>query len=268
MERPFKNPLKDKLKQGKVIIGTGVARNDTLVTEYLAGIGYEWLLIDAEHGNLDFETVQLLLQSMNGTGCVPIVRPHWNDFNFIKRMLDMGAYGIMIPLVSTKEETELAVKACKYPPEGFRGYCPRRAGLFDWKEYYDVANKEVMVVIQLETVEGLEKVDEIMSVPGLDACCVGPWDLTSSLGLGIPPSFDSFLNDPRYSAVSEAFDRVLKSAQQHGVTPSIFVRGENVEWAIEKGFKLICVDDADFFLFRGAQEALAKARQAVEKFTK
>ena len=249
----MKNPLKEKLDQGKPVIGTFVGIGHPDVTEWLSRLEFDWLLLDAEHAPLGFETLQRMMQAMNGTSCVPLVRPQWNDPVVIKRVLDIGAYGVLLPWVNSKEDAEKAVRACKYPPEGIRGYGPRRAGMFD-PAYYETANQEILVTIQIETEEALKNLDEILAVPGIDACYVGPSDLSVSLGFGIPLKWD----EPRYLA---AFDHVLESAKRHGKPAGLYTTSENIRWALEKGFKFNTVDNDDTFLIQGATAALAKARQ-------
>jgi len=252
----MKNSLKEKLKKGQPVIGTFIGLGHPDVTEWLSRQGFDFLLLDAEHGPLGFETLQRMMQSMNGTECVPIVRPQWNDPVIIKRVLDLGAYGVLIPWVNSKEEAENAVRACLYPPKGIRGYGPRRAAMLD-ADYYKTANDQVLVAVQVETQESLDNLDEILSVNGIDACYIGPYDLSSNMGFGIPPKWDK----PRYKS---AFDRVLKVAREHGIPAGIFATKDNIRWAVEKGFKLNTVDDADTFLIRGAQIGLEQARQAME----
>ena len=249
----MKNPLKEKLHQGKTVIGTFVGIGHPDVVEWLSRLEFDWLLLDAEHAPLDFQTLQQMMQAMNGTSCVPIVRPQWNDPVVIKRVLDIGAYGVLIPWVNSKEEAESAVRACRYPPEGTRGYGPRRIGMFD-PAYAETANRELLVAIQVETGEALKNLDEILSVDGIDACYIGPWDLSISLGFGVPPNWE----DPQYLA---AFDRVLESAKRHGKPAGMFATINNIEWALEKGFKFNTVDNDDTFLIQGATMALARARQ-------
>ena len=249
----MKNPLKEKLKKGEAVIGTFVGVGHPDVTEWLSRVGFDWLLLDAEHAPLDFVTLQRMMQAMNGTSCVPLVRPQWNDPVVIKRILDIGAYGVLVPWINSKGEAESAVRACQYPPKGIRGYGPRRAGMFD-PTYYETANEELLVAAQIETKEALRNLDEILSVDGIDACYVGPSDLSISLGLSMPPKWD----DPQYLA---AIDRVLEAAERHGKPAGIFASTDNIEWALEKGFKFNTVDDDDTFLIRGAKMALAKARQ-------
>lgn len=248
----MKNPLKEKLKRGEAVIGTFVGLGNPDVTELLSKLGFDWLVLDAEHSPLDFETLQRMMQAMNGTSCIPIVRPPWNDFVVIKRILDMGAYGVLIPWVSSKEEAENVVRACKYPPEGIRGYGPKRPGRFD-PNYYETANEELLIAVQIETARALSNIDEILSVSGIDVCYIGPFDLSVSLGLGLPPKWD----EPR---LAKAFDQVLEAAKRQGKPAGIFTSLDNIEWTLKKGFKFNTVDDDYGFLLRGAQMALEKAR--------
>ena len=247
----MKNLLKEKLSRGEAVIGTFVGLGHPDVTERLSRMGFDWLLLDAEHGPLGFETMQRMMQAMSGTACTPIVRPQWNDFVVIKRVLDIGAHGVLVPWVNDRGEAESVVRACKYPPEGIRGWGPRRASLFD-HNYYATANIEIMVSVQVETRKALDNLDEILSVEGVDACYIGPWDLSSNLGFGVPPKW----GEPRYL---EAFDRVLEAAEEHGKPAGMFCNIDNIGWAVEKGFRFNTVGDADGFLMHGARTALERA---------
>ncbi len=249
----MKNPLKEKLNRGEAVIGTFVSIGHPDVAEWLSRLGFDWLLLDNEHSPTGLETLQTMMQGMNGSPCVPLVRPQWNDPVIIKRVLDAGAYGVLIPWVNSKEQAEQAVSACKYPPQGLRGFGPRRAGMFD-PDYFTTANDEVLVTVQIETEEALKNLDDIMAVPGIGACYIGPYDLSVSLGFGVPPKW----NEPRYVA---AIDRVLEVAARHGKPAGMFANMENIEWALEKGFRFNSVDNDDIFLLRGARMALEKANR-------
>jgi len=253
----LKNPLKEKLMRGEAVTGTFVMIGHPDVAEWLSRVGFDWLLLDTEHTPIGYETLQRMMQAMNGSNCVPIVRPQWNDLVVIKRVLDIGAYGVMVPWVSSKEEAENAVRYCKYPPEGIRGWGPRRAGMFD-PDYFKTANDEVIVTVQIETKKALDNLDEILSVPGIDACYIGPWDLSISLGFGVPPPWDN----PRYQ---EAYDKVLEVARKHGKPAGMFCTPENIEWALKKGFLYNTVGIDDAFIIEGAKMALEKAQKAIKK---
>ena len=252
----MKNQLKARLKKGETITGTFVGLGHPDVTEWLSRLGYDFLLLDGEHSPIGFETMQVMMQAMNGTSCVPIVRPQWNDMVVVKRVLDLGAYGVLLPWVNSKEEAEYAVRICKYPPEGIRGCGPRRAATFD-PDYVNTANDELMIAVQIETQQAVDNVDEILAVEGVDACYIGPYDLAFSM-LGTPPDWDN----PQYLA---AFDKVLAAAAKRGKPAGMFTSPDNIGWAIKKGFRFNTVGAADNFLIQGAKDALKKARAAQGK---
>lgn len=236
----MKNSLKAKMKRGEVAIGTTVSIGHPDVAETLGGIGYDWILIDTEHAPLEVGTVQALIQSMSGSKSVPIVRVAWNDIVMIKRALDIGAYGIIVPWVNTREEAERAVKAIRYPPKGLRGFGPRRAALFD-PSYVKSAEKELVLGVQIETKTALENLDEILSVEGIDAAVIGPADLSYSLGILM--QYDS----PKFNA---ALDKVVAAANKHKVVAG-FLAVDNVERRVKQGFTWLNVS-ADLGLLKSA----------------
>jgi 2-dehydro-3-deoxyglucarate aldolase/4-hydroxy-2-oxoheptanedioate aldolase len=153
--------------------------------------GFDWLIIDMEHGPGDILTLISQLQAMNGSGVVPLVRAPWNDFVAIKRILDAGVYGILFPYINTKAEAEAAVRACKYPPAGIRGVAgsPRAAGYGqNPKEYLTQANDEILIITAVETPEAVANLDEILAVEGLDGIFIGPMDLATSMGHPFDPA--------------------------------------------------------------------------------
>lgn len=256
----MRNPVKEKLQNGEVAMGTFVGIGHADVTERLSILGFDWLLLDGEHGPLGFETMQAMMQSMRGDRCVPIVRVQWNEPVVIKRALDIGAYGVLIPWVNTREEAEAAVAACKYPPQGIRGCGPRRAALVGGPNYIGTANDAVLVAAQIETATAVKNIDDILAVDGVDAAYIGPVDLSMSM-FGRPPAWD----EPGYL---EAFDTVLKAAGRAGKPAGMFATSGNIEWAIDKGFRFNSVDNDEGFMMAGARAALGKAQGAIEKLGK
>jgi 2-keto-3-deoxy-L-rhamnonate aldolase RhmA len=176
----MRNLLKEKLRRGKAVTGAFVGLGHPDVTEILSRMGFDWLLLDGEHGPIGIETMQVMMQSMT-QDCTPIVRPQWNDPVIIKRVLDIGAHGVLVPWVNSKEEAESAVAACKYPPEGIRGWGPRRASLFD-PDYRATANDEILISVQIETQKAVDNLEEITAVEGVDALFIGPYDLSNNMG--------------------------------------------------------------------------------------
>jgi 2-keto-3-deoxy-L-rhamnonate aldolase RhmA len=257
----MKNLLKEKVKKGEITIGTIVSLGHPDVTEWLSQIGYDWLFLDAEHGPMGLETLQQMMQSMNGSNCTPIVRPQWNDPVLIKRILDIGAHGIIVPMVSSREEAEKAVKACKYPPAGIRGFGPRRAAMFD-PNYYETANDEILVIVLIETDAAIKNIDDILAVEGIDVGFIGYADLSLRMGLGLPPKW----SEPLYL---DAFDKVVNAASKYGKVAGLHTDLRNgprsVEWALERGFRMVTVCDVDDYIINGARLALEKARKAAGK---
>ncbi len=248
----MRNELKAKIRGGKPVVGAFVGIGHPDVTETLSHAGFDWLLLDGEHSPIGFETMQVMLMAMNGSGCTPIIRVQWNDPVVIKRVLDIGAYGVMVPWVNCKEDAEAAVQACRYPPEGIRGWGPRRAARFD-PDYRATANDEVLVSVQIETQKAIDNLDEIASVDGVDALFIGPYDLSNNMGIGVPPQWDN----PRFLGALEA---VIDACEEHGKAPGLYANMGNIKWAIEKGFLYNTVGEADTFLSYGAEQALKAAK--------
>ena len=158
--------------------------NHPALIELMARIGFDYLLIDTEHTPWSLERLQSALMAFNGSSTVPMIRVPWNDQVMIKQALDLGVEGIMAPMVRTAEEVRALVAACKYPPAGIRGFAPRRAsGYFrDIDAYMAVANDAIFVMPQVEDIATLDELDAYLAVPGIDAVCVGPNDLSGTMG--------------------------------------------------------------------------------------
>jgi len=248
----LRNRLKAILEMGKVALGAWMTTGSVKVAWTLANSGIDWILFDLEHGPCSIETVDKVIHYLRGCPAVPLIRVVWNDVNAIKRALDTGAWGVVIPWVSTKEEAERAVKFCKYPPEGIRGAAPARPAEV-WgitpNEYLLTANKEIMVIIQIEREEAVENIEEILSVKGIDATFIGPTDLSNSMG---------YVGNPFHPKVVEAMDRILKVSKEKGVTPGIAygLSDSHIKELIEKGFRFIGIGSELSLLKRGCENAL------------
>ena len=181
----FENRIKRLVKQGKKVSGAWSQIASPIATEIMARAGFDFLMIDMEHGPGDVLALVAQCQAMNGSDAVPFVRAPWNDFVVIKRILDAGAYGVLVPYVNTKDEAQAAVRACKYPPQGIRGIAgsPRAAGYGqNIMNYLKYANDEIFIMTAIETPEAVANLDEILAVDGLDGLFVGPMDLSTSMG--------------------------------------------------------------------------------------
>lgn len=176
------NAFKANLNK-KTQYGLWVSLADGTAAEISASAGFDWILIDAEHSANDLQTIQRQLQAAYGYEVTPIVRPRYGDPSVIKQYLDIGTQTILVPLVETKEQAQLMVDAVRYPPVGIRGVAGGRASRWGRVEnYYELADEQMCVIVQIETRKGIENLDEICSVPGLDGIFIGPSDLAASLG--------------------------------------------------------------------------------------
>ncbi len=247
----LKNPVKAKLREGRTSVGSWIAIGHPFISEVLACLGFDFLVFDMEHSPLNAETVQTLMQSMSfNKKCVPMVRVAWNDLVFIKQALDTGAYGVIIPWVNTREEAIKAVRYCKYPPEGIRGWGPRRASLYD-QEYTKTANDEILIVVQIETETALKNLDEILSVKGIDACLIGQNDLSMSLGI-----FKQ-MEHPRFRA---ALDEVLEACRRWGTIPGMHGDYSTINKAIAQGFKFCSLSSDLRLLIKGAKDSIGEIK--------
>ena len=226
--------LKNKLEAKKPCVGSWVTFTDPAITEILCGAGYDFLVIDTEHAPLGVETVQLHLLATKGEDTVPIVRVLWSDLVYLKQVLDIGAPGVMIPMVHNKEEAEKVISFCLYPPEGIRGFGPRRAAGYDRRipEYIEKANEEVLIILQIEHFETVENLEEILKVKGLSAIFIGPWDLSGSLGL---------LGEINHPRVREYVDIIIEKANNANIPVGIAAssKAEDVVGWFKKGVQFV-----------------------------
>ena len=246
-----KNLVKAKLRAGGVSVGCWISIGHQDISERLANVGFDWLTFDMEHSPLDRESVQFMIQSMGyQNDCVPIVRVPWNDIWMVKHVLDIGAYGVVIPLIGTKDDAVKAVSYCKYPPEGVRGCAPRHAAFRD-EDYIQTANDEILIVVQIETEEAVRNIDEICSVKGVDVCFIGPMDLTMSLGI---------LGQTKHPKFKKAKQKVVKACRKWGVAPGMYCNVEDINGAIEEGFQFVSLASDLKHLIAGAKTALNKVK--------
>ena len=246
----MKNIVKEKLKAGKPSVGTWIEMNNPDVSEQLSVLGFDWLVFDVEHGLFTMPDLQRMMQSMSKSAdCIPLVRVPINEPVFFKWALDMGAYGVIVPWVNSKDDALKAVRASKYPPEGLRGCGPRRASKYysEISEYVKRANEDVLVVVMIESQQALDNLDDILSVKGVDAAFIGPDDL--SLNLGIFQQRE----DPRFKS---ALNKVLDACNRHKVAPGMHCNEKNINNAISQGFQFCALNDDDTYLTIGAKTCL------------
>jgi 4-hydroxy-2-oxoheptanedioate aldolase len=254
----LKNHVKEKLKAGKVAVGSWMSVLNPKVASTVASSGIDWVLFDTEHGPAGFETVDSLVRGVCGKEAVPLVRVVWNDINAIKQALDTGALGVVVPWVNSKEAAENAVSYCLYAPEGLRGCAPNRAATA-WgvgiDEYLAKVNDEILVVVQIETAESVRNIEEIVAVEGVDATLIGPADLSASMG---------HRGDYFHPEVVKAANRVLVACKEAGVAPGIaFGRdADHLNSLIQQGFRFVGVGSDIGFLSTGCKETLNKIKRS------
>ena len=252
------NRIKTMLAEGKVVLGGWVTMGSPVVAEIMSLSGFDWLLIDCEHGPLGFETAQTLLQAIQASGVVPFVRVAESNAAVIKRALDIGSMGVVVPLVNDRASAECAVRAAKYPPEGIRGIGLARAHLYglDFMGYVTQANEEIMVIAQIEHADAIANLDDIVSVPGIDVLFVGPVDLAGSYGhLGVTGELPAEVN--------QAIEKVIKTAGETGIALGCWAPNADIaSQRIAQGFQFVGLGTDGLQLLAGCQAVLKSVKRA------
>jgi 4-hydroxy-2-oxoheptanedioate aldolase len=252
------NTVKRLLQDGKPAVGTWLGLGSPLAAEWLAHLGFDWLNIEQEHGAIDATLTLSLLQAISTTDVIPLIRVPWKDPAYCKRALDAGAYGLFIPCVNTREEAEMIVGAMKYPPQGYRGLGGTRRTLYGGADYVKHANEEIMVILMIESAEGVRNAEDILSVPGVDACFVGPNDLAASLGLA--PTLDPLF--PEYEA---AIAKIFQACKQNGVAPGLHTpNAARAADRIEQGWQLIAINSDGGFMAQAAGATVSQLRERLD----
>lgn len=243
--------LKKRLHKGGLAVGAWLTFSCPAAAEIMAGVGFDWLVIDAEHAPFSLANLERTLVALSGGRAVPLVRLPCNDPVVIKQVLDLGAEGVLVPDVCSPEEARRAVTACRYPPEGVRGFGPRRASDYYRRtdEYIRAANGGLFIAIQIEHAKALETIREILAVPGIDVVVVGPMDLSASLGL---------LGQLGHPRVEEAIKRIIEEARQVGIPVCVPLQRPPdilLQWA-SQGCRFIRVGIDHSLLHEAAVQAL------------
>lgn len=247
--------LKRRLRAGGTAFGAWLSIADPVVAEIMATSGFDYVIIDTEHAPWSLESLQSALMTFKGEQTVPIVRVPWNDQVHIKQALDVGADGILAPMVRTVDEAQALLRACRYPPAGIRGFGPRRASNYNRNtdDYVATANESIIVMPQIEDIRTVDIIDEILTL-GVDAICIGPNDLSGSAGL---------LRQHEHPTVRSALDRILSAAKAHGIAvcAGIALPAEKqVDW-IGRGARLAIVASDVELLVKGTANALEAVRE-------
>ena len=250
--------FKARIASGQLCVGTAITFSDPSVSELYGDAGYDFTWIDTEHAPFDLSTTLGHIMAVRGTGTAPFVRVPSNDPVIIKPVLELVPAAIIVPMIKTAEDAIQAVRACRYPPNGIRGYAPRRGlgfGGIPQARYLESADAQTMVILQIEQIEAVQNIDAILKTPGLNGICIGPNDLSGSMGrLGRT-------TDPEVIA---AIDTVLKKARQTDLLLGVatgFDPKTLQQW-VEKGIQWICLNVDFANLYNSSKAVLEGARQA------
>ena len=203
------NRVIDKLNNNQCLINGWLSINNSFTAEAMGKMGWDTITIDMQHGQNDYLSSISMIQALSNSESVPFVRVPWSEPGIIMRMLDLGTLGIIAPMINTKEDCEKFVSYCYYPPVGQRSFGPMRALLHYGKEYFNLANTNILSFAMIETQEAINNLDAILSIKHLSGVYIGPADMSSSYGL--PPKFD-VTEDPVISNIH----KIIKKVKEHG----------------------------------------------------
>ena len=259
-----KNYVKEKLRRGEVSYGTWLSLGDLCATRVLARMGFDWLTLDIEHSAIDWSQAAMIFAAIADAGCVPLARVPEGNHHLIKRVLDGGAMGIVVPMVDTVEQAKAAIAAAYYPPVGNRSV---GGGMHAMNfgtgagEYYSQANDNILVVLQTESPRGVTNAEAIYSLPGVDAIFIGPNDLLQSMGK--TPSME--VQDREFV---DALRHLRETAVRHGVAPGLHTgTADAVKRRLAEGWKLLAIGSDLGFLTGAAQAAVREIGLAPSRET-
>ena len=248
------NGVREIWAKGGAVVNSWLGIPSSFSAEVMAHAGWDSLVVDMQHGMIDYSMMVTMLQGISTTSTVPLVRVPWNDPAHIQKALDAGAYGIICPMINTREEAEKFVDSMRYAPLGHRSSGPIRASLYGGPDYHAKANDIVVAFGMIETAEAINRLDEILLTPGLDAIYVGPSDL--SISYGHPPG-----GDKPDDWMMAALNKVLDACKRHNVQPGIHCGAPAYALRmIDLGFKFVTVGGDTRFVTTGAAAAVAEMR--------
>jgi 4-hydroxy-2-oxoheptanedioate aldolase len=255
MARP--NGVRELWAAGKPVINSWLGIPSSFSAEVMANAGWDSLVVDMQHGMIDYQVMVTMLQGISTTNTTPLVRVPWNDPAHIQKALDAGAYGIICPMINNRAEAEKFVSSMRYAPVGSRSSGPIRASLYGGPDYHAKANDIVVALGMIETQEAIANLDEICSVKGLDAVYVGPSDL--SISHGYPPG-----GDKPDEWMMVLLGKVLDACKRHNVVPGLHCGAPAYALkAIGMGFKFVTVGGDTRFVTMGAAAAVQEMRTGV-----
>jgi 4-hydroxy-2-oxoheptanedioate aldolase len=253
-ERATPNVFKQNLRERKKQYGLWLSLDSPMATEIVAGAGYDWLLLDLEHNCIDLSSVVDHLRAAQGGTAELMVRLPWNDTVMFKRLLDAGVRSFMVPLVQTADEARAAVASTRYPPHGIRGAAGNtRASRFNRiTNYFENTHENICIVVQIETVKGVEAIEDIAAVDGVDGLFIGPSDLSASMGLVGKATLPEVKE-----MIKKALGKILKTGKAPGILN--FVPADARAW-VEAGFSFIAVGADGAIVARRSESLLQEVK--------
>ena len=251
------NKAKQMISEGKAVVNGWLQIPHSFPAEVMAKLGWDSITIDMQHGVVDYPNALTMLQAISTTDATPLARVNWNEPGQIMKILDAGCYGVICPMISNREQAEKFVQACMYPPKGYRSFGPIRGHIYGGADYGEHANEELLKIAMIETKESLEKLDEIMTTPGINGIYIGPADL--SYAIGEEPSFDKPKSDPAYSVIM----KILEKAKKNNIFAGIHnMSAEYAQKMIDEGFQFVTVGSDIRYLTSGAKKDVEKLKGA------
>lgn len=249
--------VKSLWNNGQPVLNGWLSIGNSLTAEVMAAQGYDSITIDMQHGIVDYAAAVTMLQAIRASGVTPIVRVPWLDPAMIMQALDTGAYGIICPMINTREQAEQLVSYTRYPPHGTRSFGPTRAVFSAGSDYASEANDEVFCLAMIETAEAMSNLEEIAATPGLDGLYIGPADLTISVTDGrLPPGFDR-----QEEEMLKVIDKILKAAQAAGIRACLHCGSPDYAAnAIAQGFNLTTLLNDVRLLANAASNSVSQTR--------
>jgi len=253
------NTIKKIWADGGVVVNGWLTIPSSFSAEVMAHQGFDSLVVDLQHGAVDYQAAVTLLQAICTTSVIPMARVPWNDPAVLMKILDAGAFGVVCPMVNNAEQAEALVRACKYPPRGYRSCGPVRAKYSCGADYLDHADDNTLVIPQIETAQALDNLDRILEVPGIDAVYVGPADLAMALGSHARSGQDDAVVLAAKKKVAETCMRHKRIAGIH--TPS----AEAAFKAVEEGYRFVTIASDERFLAAKASAEVNSIRNAMRR---
>lgn len=251
------NEIKERIRQGRSVVGSLIKLNDPSVVELLALAGYDFFVLDNEHVAMDREALTNIIRAADAAGITPIVRVRENNKVEILQALDIGAMGIQVPNVDTPDQAQELVGSVKYAPEGYRGFSPSiraaQYGTMCIAQYIAFANKNTMIISQCESTECIENIDRILSVEGIDVVFIGPMDLSQSLGLT-----GDVKNDVVIKNVNYVIEKVLASGKAVG---TVAANADAANELIQQGVQYILIGSDQGAIIQWSKNELSKVHQ-------